>query len=268
MSDTDRLPEDRQDLLLLVHAMADGELDAVTALALERRMLTDRALAVEYANIVALKEAVGRLPRPPVSPAFAARIAALAVETAASPPGPSKRASFDWRAMAASIIVTAFVASGATYWAFPRQPPASVADAVAGLHRQALLAASPTDILSSDRHTVKPWLDARIGVSPPAVDLSKDGFTLLGGRVDVISGAPVPALVYRFNEHLITLVAIPRQQESGQNTDVTAPVSLSADGFNQVHWTDSAFSYWATSDMEKGELDRFVARFRAEAAAG
>ena len=167
--------------------------------------------------------------------------------------------------MAASIVVTAFLASSVTYWAIPRNAPPSIADAVAGLHRQALLAASPTDVLSSDRHTVKPWLDARIGVSPPAVDLSADGFTLLGGRVDIIAGAPVPALVYRYNEHLITLVAVPRQQATA---DVAVAVPLSADGFNLVHWTDSAFSYWATSDMEKDELDRFVARFRVKAAAG
>jgi anti-sigma factor RsiW len=265
MTDADGLPTDPQDLVLLINALVDGELDAATALALERRMQSDPVLAAEYANIIALKKAIRDLPQPPVSPAFYARIAALGGEKEASTRTQPHRRSFDWRALAASIVVTALLASSVTYWVIPRSEPSSIADAVASLHRQALLAASPTDVLSSDRHTVKPWLDARIGVSPPAVDLSADGFALLGGRVDVIDGAPVPALVYRYNEHLITLVAVPRRQAT---PDQASAVAFSADGFNLVHWTDSAFSYWATSDMEKDELDRFVARFRAGASAG
>ena len=48
--------------------------------------------------------------------------------------------------------------------------------AVASGHRRSLLATSPVDVVSSDRHTVKPWLDARLGLSPPAPDLAKEGF--------------------------------------------------------------------------------------------
>ena len=134
--------------------------------------------------------------------------------------------------------------------------------AIASGHRRSLLATSPVDVVSSDRHTVKPWLDARLGLSPPAPDLAKDGFTLVGGRVEVIDDRPVPALVYRHNEHLITLVAQPR--EGGPAID---PVDLSAGGFFLVKWSDDAYSYWAISDMERPELDNFVARFRAAAAA-
>ncbi|RUW18760.1 anti-sigma factor, partial [Mesorhizobium sp. M4B.F.Ca.ET.013.02.1.1] len=121
-------------------------------------------------------------------------------------------------------------------------------------------AASPIDIVSSDRHTVKPWLDARIGVSPPAPDLAQDGYALIGGRVEVIADRPVPALVYRHREHLITLVAEPQQGGS-----VSQPEDLSSGGFSLVHWSDGAFSYWAISDMERPELDDFVARFRKAA---
>jgi anti-sigma factor RsiW len=266
MMDSGALQTDPRYLFLLVNALVDGELDAATTLALERHLEADRALAAEEVSLIALKQAVGLLPRPSVSPEFYARIASLAPQQTTAARSPvQKRTSFDWRAMAASIVVTAFLASSVTYWQIPSNPPPSIADAIAGSHRQAMLAASPIDILSSDRHTVKPWLDARIGVSPPTVDLSADGFSLLGGRVDVIAGAPVPALVYRYNEHLITVVALPRRQGT---EEVAGAAPLSADGFNLVHWTDSAFSYWATSDMEKDELAAFVAHFRALAAAG
>lgn len=285
----DGLPNDPEGIMLMIHALVDGELDAAAALAVERRIAADPALAAEHARILALQGAVGRLPRPDVSDAFRARIAAIGPASAQRPqdeaqsalPGliagaaqqrratdarpsqarPSPRVrrigSFDWRAMAASIVMTAVLASGATQWVMFNAASDSVAAEIAGDHRRSLLSASPIDIVSSDRHTVKPWLDARIGVSPPAPDLATDGFALIGGRVEVVSGRPVPALVYRHREHLITLVAEP--QQGGR---VTEPKDVSSGGFSMVHWTDGAFSYWAISDMERPELDDFVARFR------
>ncbi|MEI9404454.1 anti-sigma factor [Mesorhizobium argentiipisi] len=283
----DGLPQDPQDMKLMIHALVDGELDAAAALAVERRMAADPALAAEHARLVALRGAVASVPRPTVSDDFLARIAAIAevkdAEDAAEPmaaktePLPSAQPrgqviamqpraarwfnSFDWRQMAASIVLTAFLASGATQWlATADNGSDSFAVAVANGHRRSLLAATPVDIVSSDRHTVKPWLDGRIGVSPPAPDMAKDGYALLGGRVEVIGDRPMPALVYRHHEHLITLVAEPRQNEA---KSVPVADDLLAGGFLLVHWTDDAFSYWAISDAERPALDDFVARFRA-----
>jgi anti-sigma factor RsiW len=301
----DGLPEDPQDLKLMIHALVDGELDAAAALAVERRIAADPELAAEHARIVAAQAAVSRLPRPEVSDAFLARIAAIGAARGSedaqvsqterppaqtprgtmSSPGPvpgtlrqesqtrpsqtrlsaRRFGSFDWRAMAASIALTAVLASGATQWLMLSNAPDSFAVAIASGHRRSLLAESPVDVVSSDRHTVKPWLDARIGVSPPAPDMAKDGFALLGGRIEVVGDRPMPALVYRHHEHLITLVAAP-QQSGGASVPVAT--DLSAGGFTMVHWTDGAFSYWAISDTERPALDEFVDRFRAAIAAG
>jgi len=75
-----------------------------------------------------------------------------------------------------------------------------------------------------------------------------------------VGDRPLPALVYRHHEHLITVVAEP---QAGDTAPVTVAVDLSAGGFSLVHWTDGAFSYWAISDTERPELDDFVVRFRA-----
>ncbi|TPN76835.1 anti-sigma factor [Mesorhizobium sp. CU2] len=284
----DGLPQDPQDMKLMIHALVDGELDAAAALAVERRMAADPELAAEHARLVALRGALANVPRPAVSDDFLARIAAIAevkgadeaeqtgaVKVDASTPPQQQQGqviairpraprwlnSFDWRQMAASIVLTALLASGATQWLTTADNGSdSFAVAVANGHRRSLLAATPVDIVSSDRHTVKPWLDGRIGVSPPAPDMAKDGYALLGGRVEVIGDRPMPALVYRHHEHLITLVAAPRQNEAK-----SMPVAddLSAGGFLLVHWTDDAFSYWAISDADRQALDDFVSRFRA-----
>jgi anti-sigma factor RsiW len=259
------LPTNPEDLRLLLQALVDGELDAAAVLEIERRVAGDPALAAEHARITAVSAAVRHLPRPEVSDVFEARIAAIGEEEASASPPVSRPvmahqvSSFGWRAMAASFLVTAILASGGTWWV-TRPAPSSFADAVADAHRRGLLAVSPVDVASSDRHTVKPWLDGRIGVSPPAADLSAQGFKLIGGRVEVVHNVPLPALVYRYNEHLITLVAAPRGSEGGIAT--LAPVDLSAGGFSVVHWADDAFSYWAASDAERHVLDDFVRRFR------
>src|SRR5690349_6380408 len=91
-----------------------------------------------------------------------------------------------WRAMAASIAVAAVVSSSAT-WMLARPSPAdTVTEAVVAAHLRGLMAAQPTDVASSDRHTVKPWFDGKIPQAPRVVDLSQEGFRLVGGRVDVV----------------------------------------------------------------------------------
>ncbi|PLP58001.1 anti-sigma factor [Mesorhizobium loti] len=278
----DGLPEDKVEMTMMVHALVDGELDAATALAVERRIAADPELAAEHARVAALRVAVNKLPKPQPSKAFLDRIQAIGgTDIQQAPQGsvlpfrmPSSQprtersrwgwsarsATFDWRALAASIAITAVVASGATQWVMTGTSD-DFAAAVASGHRRSLLAANPVDVVSSDRHTVKPWLDGRLGMSPPAPDLIKEGFALVGGRVEVVDGQPIPALVYRHNEHLITLVAQPRK-----GGEATNPVDRSADGFSMVSWSDRAFAYWAITDMERSGLDEFVTRFRAAAA--
>ncbi|MBN9253429.1 MULTISPECIES: anti-sigma factor [unclassified Mesorhizobium] len=290
----DGLPRDAEGMRLMLNALVDGELDAAAALAVERRIAADPALAAEHGRLVALRGAFARLPAQMPSDDFLARIAAIGrAEAAGAVPvasdevrptqplaqpqaGARRPASAarggawrltarrfggqDWRALAASMVVGAVLASGATQWLMVAGAPDSLAVAVADGHRRSLLAASPIDIVSTDRHTVKPWLDARVGLSPPAPDLAQDGFTLIGGRVEVVANRAVPALVYRHREHLITVVAVP-QDKGG----VVAPADLSAEGFSMVKWSDGAFGYFAISDMERPELDDFVGRFRAAA---
>ncbi len=290
----DGLPRDAEGMRLMLNALVDGELDAAAALAVERRIAADPALAAEHGRLVALRGAFARLPAQMPSDDFLARIAAIGrAEAAGAVPvasdevrptqplaqpqaGARRPASAarggawrltarrfggqDWRALAASMVVGAVLASGATQWLMVAGAPDSLAVAVADGHRRSLLAASPIDIVSTDRHTLKPWLDARVGLSPPAPDLAQDGFTLIGGRVEVVANRAVPALVYRHREHLITVVAVP-QDKGG----VVAPADLSAEGFSMVKWSDGAFGYFAISDMERPELDDFVGRFRAAA---
>lgn len=250
--------------LLLLNALADGELDAASAAALERRMVDEPALRQTYDAIVATREALGRLERPAMDADFVDRIeSALGVSGRAASTRRPSRWRADWRALAASILVAICAAGSGGYWLGTNtMSQQNIADLVASSHRRSLLAASPVDIASSNRHTVKPWLDGRIGISPPAPDLATKGFVLVGGRVDVIGGHAVPTLVYRHNEHLITVVAEPAR------AGVSSTADREADGYNMVNWSGNGFDYWAVSDLERPELDAFVASYIAATGTG
>jgi anti-sigma factor RsiW len=192
--------------VLLVHAYLDGELDAANALGIAQRMSAEPALAAEGERVRALKSLIHeRLPRELAPPGLHARIEA-SVGAVRRP-----RAQPSWRALAASIALTAVVASSSTWVITGYEPANTVADTLVSDHIRALMAPQPTDVVSSDRHTVKPWFNGRIPESPRVVDLAKDGFPLVGGRLDVIGQTPVPTLVYRHEKHLISLTEIPAQ---------------------------------------------------------
>lgn len=256
------MPHDTDDDRLLLHALADHELDASTALLLERRLAAEPPLAAEYERILAVTSAMKRLERPAISDAFAARITALAsVQPVVAMTAERKQWRADWRAIAALLVLTAALASSLTYSLMSTRDSGSTEDAILSGHRRSLLASSAIDVASSDRHTVRPWFDGKLGVSPPTPDLAAKGFPLVGGRVDVIADQPVPTLVYRHKEHMITVVALPVAHGEDK---ADGPVVNSTEGYNIIRWTGPGFRYWAVSDLDKAELSTFVEAMRAD----
>ena len=239
------------DPTLLVHAYLDGELDPVNALAVEQRLASDPNLAAEYERIEALQRLVHeQLPRETPPGDLRARI-----EAAVRPRRARLRPS--WRSLAASIVATAFVASGATFLVLAPQPRDAVETAIVADHIRALMAPQPADVATSDRHTVKPWFNGKIPQAPRVIDLAKNDFPLVGGRLDVVGTNPVPTLVYRHAKHIISLTAVPARGSANAGATRHA-----VDGYNIVRWTEDGVAYWAISDMSAADLDKFAELFR------
>ncbi|MHC2278509.1 anti-sigma factor RsiW [Bradyrhizobium diazoefficiens] len=119
------------------------------------------------------------------------------------------------------------------------------------------MAAQPTDVASSDQHTVKPWFNGRITQSPRVVDLAAQGFELVGGRVDVVGRTPLSTLVYRRREHVISLTEITGRDQLDVPFDWRAE-----NGFNMIRWSNRERSYVAISDLNVNELETFAKVFR------
>jgi anti-sigma factor RsiW len=254
----------REESLLLLNAYIDNELDAASVLDVERRVDSDATLKAELSRLTELRTALSaHVGKERASDALRRRIAAI-VEAPNTGVVSATRAraarSFDWRQMAAAAAVAAFIASAGTYIGLHQtHSNGEIAEIVAG-HQRSLLATSPFDVASSDRHTVKPWFDGKLAVSPQIIDLADAGFPLVGGRVDVVDGHPVPTIVYKRHAHLISLTAVPKP---GSKDYGGAPTHATRDGYTLLGWPGRDFTYSAVSDVAPSELEEFVSRFRA-----
>jgi anti-sigma factor RsiW len=123
-------------------------------------------------------------------------------------------------------------------------------------HVRATLGNRLSDVASSDQHTVKPWLSARLAFSPPVTDLSAYGFELQGGRLDYVGGQPVAVLVYQRRLHLIDVFVWPAHGQGAEQM-------LTRDGFNIERFARAGMSFWLVSDLGRNELNDF-ARLLAE----
>jgi anti-sigma factor RsiW len=123
-------------------------------------------------------------------------------------------------------------------------------------HVRSLQAEHLTDVLSSDRHTVRPWFSGKLDYAPSVRDLTTYDFPLIGGRLDYVNGKPVAALVYRKAKHTINLYTWPAASSSRERVSTIR-------GFNIVHWSGSGMGYWAISDLNPAELSRFATFLRS-----
>jgi anti-sigma factor RsiW len=132
----------------------------------------------------------------------------------------------------------------------------SLPDAVVAAHIRALQPGHLIDVLSTDKHTVRPWFDGKLPFAPPVKDLSAAGFPLYGGRLDYVDGHIAAGLIYRAGPHMINLFVWPSTHVGIDRTGVR-------DGYNFVRWNADGMAFWAVSDLNAAELASFVRQWRA-----
>jgi anti-sigma factor RsiW len=130
-----------------------------------------------------------------------------------------------------------------------RQQSARLTAELVDAHVRSLQPGHLTDVQSTDQHTVKPWFDGRIDFIPPVKDYSEQGFSLIGGRLDVINGHDVAALVYARNKHLVNLFVWPAQING-----VRTEASGARQGYNWIMWRSGEMQFCLVSDTSPESL--------------
>ena len=161
--------------------------------------------------------------------------------------------SRNWRGMMqqAAALLIAVASSALLTWHLAKTSAefSLLEHDVVGAHVRSLLLDNPTQIASSDRHTVKPWFSGRLDFAPIVKDLTPSGFPLVGGRLDVVGDRRVAALVYKRRQHVINVFMWP-----ASSMETTAPRMLVPKGFNGLAWNAGGMTYWAVSDLNAVEL--------------
>jgi anti-sigma factor RsiW len=247
----------------LIHAYLDGELDLLSTLQFEAHLRECAACEQAYKNHQTLRSAMtsgGLYFKPP-------RHLAQRIHRALQEPnkigGSISTSALEvsrhmawWRSWAlAGLAASVALVAGIALWLAPRGSRPSqddlLAQEVLASHVRSLMANHLTDVPSSDQHTVKPWFNGKLDFSPPVKDLSRDGFPLVGGRLDYLEDRPVAALVYQRRKHFINLFIWASGSNSGQKT-------VMRQGYNLFHWAQAGMTFWAVSDLNYGELQEFV----------
>lgn len=241
-----------QDRELALQAMFDDELDPLAIVSLEDHLRGCAACREAYAKAERLRHALRTSDLHRVAPLeLRARIEAMADEHAVPPYAPSRAGFLPWLGGGA---IGALAASLALLVSVPTATAPTIADELVSSQIRSLQTGHLVDVETSDRHTVKPWFNGRIDYSPPVVDLAVQGFPLVGGRLDVLEGRTVAALVFKRRLHTINLFVRP-DPANGRDG------AISQQGYTIERWSVSGLEYWAVSDIPAGELEAFRRAF-------
>ncbi|MBI5612626.1 MAG: anti-sigma factor [Gammaproteobacteria bacterium] len=234
----------------LLDAYVDGELDVEKSLAIEQHLSACPACRKRHEARRWVRVAVQSQARYFTVPDPAVRRIQAHLDKAG---GGGRTLPARWLSLAATAAIAALLGSGTTFWiGRTSSEDLLTQEAVANHSRSLMVAGRITDISSSDQHTVKPWFNGRVDFSPLVVDLTAQGFALVGGRLDYLDNHPVAALVYRHRQHLINLFVWPDDKSAA------APMrAFARHGYHVLHWSGGGMRYWAVSDLNPADLKAF-----------
>ena len=246
---------------VLLHGLLDGELDAGRAREVEAHVAGCPSCAAELAQFRELRRAMsGANLKFAAPPALRGRIDALIPAPPARAAVPSRRLLL--KGFALGTAMSAIAASAVFVMVRPDRDQQVLGEAVSA-HLRSLQPGRLTEVVSNDRQTVKPWFDGKLATPPPVIDLTAQGFTLAGGRLDTIDGKAVAAIVYRRGVHVINLFVA-----AAASAGHTAAQGETVQGFNTQRWNDQGLRFTAISDLGDDELREFHTKFEAALRAG
>jgi len=117
------------------------------------------------------------------------------------------------------------------------------------LHVATLASSTPVDVVSTDRHTVKPWFAGKIPFTFNLPELQGSPFELVGGRVSYLEQSPGAELIFRVRKHLISAFIF---QKRALPTDFSARAD--ARSFRLASWQQGDPRYFVVGDASPEDL--------------
>ncbi|HWX30487.1 MAG TPA: anti-sigma factor [Steroidobacteraceae bacterium] len=240
---------------VLLHALLDNELDAGHARELETHLAICPGCAAELRVYRIMQEAISAADLRFTAPASLRRRIEAALPT--TPQRTTNRRAVLKGFVMGTALSTAMAASLVIGIIRTDNDQRVLGDVVAA-HVRSLQGEHLTDVQTSDQHTVKPWFNGKLDLAPPVLDLTAQGFTLIGGRLDYIDEKTAASIVYRRRKHVINLFVTQASDAEYQ------PAKLNTvQGYNVLHWRAHGLEFFAISDINEEELREFGKKFAA-----
>jgi len=167
-----------------------------------------------------------------------------------------------WILATAAIALLAALSAG--QWGRQEAGARQTYGEVADLHVAALAGTSPVDVVSSDRHTVKPWFQGKIPFAFDLPELQNSEFSLLGGRVTYLDQAPGAHLIYQVRKHEISVLIFREASlQHGLNPGRQASRQTS---FSLETWAQGGLRYFVVGDASAADIASLASLFKAAGA--
>jgi anti-sigma factor RsiW len=227
----------------------DGELPANEARALDEHLRGCSSCAAEALRKVQQKRAIQAAGQRFIpDPAFRARIQ----KTVAAP----KPTLWSQRWLPVFVTATAGVLLIASAFLLTlqhnRTSEQRLISELVDQHVAILASANPVDVVSTDRHTVKPWFAGKIPFTFNLPELQGSPFVLVGGRVSYLSQSPGAELIFRVRQHQISVFIFQDQVVGNPRPNESLRTSLS---FGVRTWRHNGLQYFVIGDASPQDLD-------------
>jgi anti-sigma factor RsiW len=226
----------------------DGELAKDQEGSLQEHLLSCPDCAAEIAAMVSLRRAM----KPAANRFTPSEGLRRRVQTDISAQ-PGARARWFWPAAVAAVTLIVLAA----VWTRESTLRSQTFREVADLHISDLASANPYDVVSSDRHTVKPWFQGKIPFAFNLPELAGSEFTLLGGRLVYLHQQPAAQVIVGAGRHKISVLIVQGTSAVGSAIPLSHGVDV-RDSFNVETWEKNGLRFFVIGDAEKGVIQRLA----------
>lgn len=228
-------------------AYLDGELVPADAAGLAQHLKTCAACAADALARVQLKRSVA------VAGKRYEASSELRAKITRSVTAKSRRQSgWYWKILAVPALIILLVSLAMEFHVSrERARRQRVYSELTDQHVAVLASSSPVDVVSTDRHTVKPWFQGKIPFSFNLPEISGTDFTLVGGRVAYLAQSPGAHLIYQIRKHEISVFIFQDRgaETAGLPSGVTHTLS-----FNEENWSQNGLRYFVVGDVSADDI--------------
>jgi anti-sigma factor RsiW len=245
-----------------IDAFADHELPSEQARTVQQHIASCHPCSLRLLSTIELKQAAAEAGRrlDPSSAALARLTAQLQQNLPAEPqpttrPKPKRvmsfpRINFFWPALAAALLLIAIFL---TTWSVRRTRNTLSAELL-DQHLATLSAAATPQVLSTDRHTVKPWFEGKLPFSfnLPEPTALPSGTVLKGADLTYLGNQPAALLLFNAGKHQVSVFVT-------QQSSFTVPAASIRSGFALRSINAGELRLIAVGDVDPSQLDRLLA---------